>query len=60
MYEGADHQCITCMDADGTVITIAERWQGKRFNMPNDVVCGSDGSRFWRLAEHAGGANPGD
>ena len=37
MCEGADHRRITRMDADGTVTTIAEHWQGKRFNKPNDV-----------------------
>jgi gluconolactonase len=47
MCEGADHRRITRMDADGTVITIAERWRGKRFNTPNDVVCRSDGSLFF-------------
>ena len=47
MCEGADHRRITQMDADGTVTTIAERWQGKRFNKPNDVVCRSDGSIFF-------------
>ena len=35
------------MEQDGTVTTIAERWQGKRFNKPNDVVCRSDGSIFF-------------
>jgi gluconolactonase len=47
MCEGADHRRITRMDADGVVTTIAERWQGKRFNKPNDVVCRSDGSIFF-------------
>ena len=47
MCEGADHRRITRMDADGTVTTIAEHWQGKRFNKPNDVVCRSDGSLFF-------------
>ena len=47
MCEGADHRRITRMDADGTVTAIAERWQGKRFNKPNDVVCRSDGSIFF-------------
>ena len=47
MCEGADHRRLTRMDADGTVTTIAERWQGKRFNKPNDVVCRSDGSLFF-------------
>ena len=47
MCEGADHRRITRMDAAGTVTTIAERWQGKRFNKPNDIVCRSDGSIFF-------------
>ena len=47
MCEGADHRRITRMDAEGTVTTLAEHWQGKRFNKPNDVVCRSDGSRFF-------------
>jgi gluconolactonase len=47
MCEGADHRRITRMDKDGTVTTIAECWQGKRFNKPNDVVCRSDGSIFF-------------
>ena len=47
MCEGADHRRITRMDADGTVTAIAERWQGKRFNKPNDVVCRSDGSIYF-------------
>jgi gluconolactonase len=51
MCEGVDHRRITHMDAEGTVMTIAERWQGKRFNTPNDVVCGSDGSRFFTAPE---------
>ena len=51
MCEGVDHRRITHMDAEGTVTTIAERWQGKRFNKPNDVVCGSDGSRFFTAPE---------
>jgi gluconolactonase len=51
MCEGADHRRITRMDADGTVTTMAEPWQGKRFNKPNDVVCRSDGSRFFTNPE---------
>ena len=29
---------------DGRVVPIAERFEGKRLNSPNDVVCKSDGS----------------
>ena len=47
MCEGADHRRMTRMDVDGTITTLAERWQGKRFNKPNDVVCRSDGSIFF-------------
>jgi gluconolactonase len=47
MCEGADHRRVTRMAADGTVTAIAERWQGKRFNKPNDVVCRSDGTIFF-------------
>ena len=47
MCEGANHRRITRMAADGTVTVIAERWQGKRFNKPNDVVCRSDGTIFF-------------
>ncbi|HEY5634117.1 MAG TPA: SMP-30/gluconolactonase/LRE family protein [Burkholderiaceae bacterium] len=31
-------------EADGSVVPIAERFEGKRLNSPNDVVCKSDGS----------------
>ena len=47
MCEGADHRRITRMDADGVVTPIAERWQGRRFHKPNDVVCRSDGSIYF-------------
>ena len=47
MCEGADHRCITAMSVDGTVTTVADRWDGKRLHKPNDVVCRSDGSIFF-------------
>jgi gluconolactonase len=46
MCEGANRR-VTRMDADGTITTLADRWQGKRLNRPNDVVCRSDGSLFF-------------
>jgi len=46
MCEGGRRR-LTCMTPDGTVTTLAERWQGKRLNRPNDVVCRSDGSLFF-------------
>lgn len=48
MCEGADHRRITRMVANSSITTIAERWQGKRLNKPNDVVCRrSDGSIYF-------------
>ena len=47
MCEGADHRRVTRMDADGAVITIAERWEGKRFSKPNDVIVRSDGTIYF-------------
>lgn len=35
---------VSRTEHDGRVITIADRWQGKRLNSPNDVVVRSDGS----------------
>ena len=47
MCEGADHRCVTRMDADGNVSSIADRWDGKRFNKPNDVICRTDGTIYF-------------
>ena len=47
MCEGADHRRITRMGAYGAITTIADRWRGKRFNKPNDVICRSDGSIYF-------------
>jgi SMP-30/Gluconolactonase/LRE-like region len=33
-----------CLHTDGRVVTLADRWQGKRLNSPNDLVVKSDGS----------------
>jgi len=35
---------VTRTEHDGAITIIADRWQGKRFNSPNDVVVRSDGS----------------
>lgn len=35
---------VTRTEIDGTITVIADRYQGKRFNSPNDVVVKSDGS----------------
>jgi gluconolactonase len=37
-------RCVSRTEHDGSVVTIADRWRGKRLNSPNDVVVKSDGS----------------
>ena len=46
MCEG-DRRQMTRMEPDGTITTIADRWEGKRLHRPNDVVCRSDGSVYF-------------
>ncbi|MBD2354365.1 SMP-30/gluconolactonase/LRE family protein [Tolypothrix sp. FACHB-123] len=41
-----DRRLIRTQD-DGTIISLAERYQGKRLNSPNDVVVKSDGSIYF-------------
>lgn len=35
---------ISRTEPDGRVVTVADRFEGKRLNSPNDIVCKSDGS----------------
>ena len=53
--EGGNRR-VTRMEADGTYTPIAERWEGKRLNRPNDVVGRSDGSTYF--TDPAGGLEP--
>ncbi len=46
MCEGDGRQ-MTRWEPDGTITVIADRWEGKRLNRPNDVVCQSDGSIYF-------------
>ena len=41
------HRRVTRWSADGTSEVLMDRWQGKRLNRPNDVVCKSDGSIYF-------------
>jgi gluconolactonase len=40
-------RCIFRTEWDGTLRVLADRYQGKRLNSPNDVVCHSDGSLWF-------------
>ena len=46
MCEGGNRR-VTRMEPDGTITTVADRWDGKRLNRPNDVICRSDGSVYF-------------
>jgi gluconolactonase len=46
MCEGG-HRRVTRTSADGRVEVLADRFEGKRLNRPNDVVCRSDGSLYF-------------
>ncbi|HEX2518608.1 MAG TPA: SMP-30/gluconolactonase/LRE family protein, partial [Castellaniella sp.] len=38
---------VTRMEADGSCTVLADRWEGKRLNRPNDIVGTSDGSLYF-------------
>ena len=42
-----DGRRVTRTEADGTVTVLLDRFEGKRLNRPNDVICRSDGSLFF-------------
>jgi gluconolactonase len=46
-------RCITRTEFDGSVTMLADRYQSKRLNSPNDVVVKSDGS-IWFTDPHYG------
>jgi gluconolactonase len=37
-------RCITRTELDGTITVLADRYEGRRLNSPNDLVCKSDGT----------------
>jgi gluconolactonase len=39
-----DGRRVTRTEADGTVVTLLDRFEGKRLNRPNDVICASTGA----------------
>ena len=42
-----DNRRVTRTAADGSVEILMDRYEGKRLNRPNDVVCRSDGSLYF-------------
>jgi gluconolactonase len=43
----ARNRRVTRIHPDGHIEVLAHRFEGKRFNRPNDVICGSDGSIYF-------------
>jgi gluconolactonase len=50
---GWSARTIWRVEHDGAIVTIASRYQGKKFNSPNDIVVRSDGTVYW--TDSAGG-----
>ena len=42
-----DGRRVTRMEHDGSVTTLADRFEGKRLSRPNDIICHSNGSIFF-------------
>jgi gluconolactonase len=40
-------RCIKRMESDGKLVTIADKYEGKRFNSPNDLVFHSNGDLYF-------------
>ncbi|MDQ2801913.1 MAG: SMP-30/gluconolactonase/LRE family protein [Pseudomonadota bacterium] len=47
------HRHVQRTEIDGTITVLADRYQGKRLNSPNDIVCKSDGT-IWFTDPHYG------
>ncbi len=53
LVAGWSARTIWRVEKDGSIVTIASRYDGKKFNSPNDIVVRSDGSVYW--TDSAGG-----
>jgi gluconolactonase len=42
-----DGRMVTRLVADGSVTTLVDRFEGKKLNRPNDVICHSNGSLYF-------------
>jgi gluconolactonase len=51
---------VSRTEKDGTVTTLADRYEGKRFNSPNDVVCRRNGDIYFTDPNSVARNNPPD
>src|SRR5437879_1116558 len=42
-----ENRRVSLTELDGTVVSLATHYEGKRLNSPNDIVCKSDGSVYF-------------
>jgi sugar lactone lactonase YvrE len=54
---GGGNRRVSITDKDGTIRPLAERWQGKRFNSPNDLTIDTKG-RIYFTDPRYGGSEP--
>jgi gluconolactonase len=47
------HRCVSRTELNGEITLLADKYNGKRLNAPNDVVCRSDGT-IWFSDPHYG------
>jgi gluconolactonase len=51
---------VSRTEKDGTIVTLADRYQGRRFNSPNDVICKSNGDLYFTDPNSVARRNPHD
>ena len=49
---------VVRLEADGTLTTLADRFEGKRFNSPNDAAVRRDGSIYFTDPDYGLGGQP--
>ena len=51
---------VSRTERDGTIVTLADHYQSKRFNSPNDVICKSNGDLYFTDPNSVARRNPPD
>jgi gluconolactonase len=51
---------VSRTEKDGTIVTLADHYQSKRLNSPNDVICKSNGDLYFTDPNSVARRNPSD
>ena len=51
---------VSRTEKDGTIVTLADHYQGRRFNSPNDIICKSNGDLYFTDPNSVARRNPHD